>query len=83
MVVAEKIPPYYVDTPYSLRPDKRGERGYALVLNTMRFADDVLPMLEPYLPKLATGKPTGAHACDIVLREAPSARRLTAEVSRK
>ncbi|WP_427307955.1 Ku protein [Cupriavidus sp. H39] len=98
-VDAESIPPYYFDTPYYLEPDKRGERGYALlhetlrrtgkaalalvvlrarqhlaamlvhddalVLNTMRFADEVLPIAELRLPKAASGKPTGAHAREI------------------
>jgi len=98
-VDAQSIPPYYFDTPYYLEPDKRGERGYALlhetmrrtgraalalvvlrarqhlaamlvhgdalVLNTMRFADEVLPISELRLPKAATGKPTGAHAREI------------------
>ncbi|WP_373377579.1 Ku protein [Cupriavidus nantongensis] len=98
-VDAESIPPYYFDTPYYLEPDKRGERGYALlhetmrrtgkaalalvvlrarqhlaamlvhddalVLNTMRFADEVLPISELSLPKAATGKATGARAKEI------------------
>ncbi|SOY69368.1 ATP-dependent DNA helicase, Ku domain [Cupriavidus taiwanensis] len=98
-VDAESIPPYYFDTPYYLEPDKRGERGYALlhetmrrtgkaalalvvlrarqhlaamlvhddalVLNTMRFADEVLPIAELRLPKAASGKATGAHAREI------------------
>ncbi|MGY2485489.1 non-homologous end joining protein Ku [Cupriavidus sp. CP313] len=98
-VDAQSIPPYYFDTPYHLEPDKRGERGYALlhetmrrtgraalalvvlrarqhlaamlvhgdalVLNTMRFADEVLPISELSLPKAATGKPSGAHAREI------------------
>lgn len=84
-VEAASIPPYYYDTPYYLEPDKRGERGYALlhetmrktgraalalvvlrnrqhlaallvvgnalVLNTMRFADEVLPIEDLSLPK--------------------------------
>ncbi|MCO4861151.1 Ku protein [Cupriavidus sp. WGlv3] len=98
-VDAESIPPYYFDTPYYLEPDKRGERGYALlhetmrrtgkaalalvvlrarqhlaamlvhddalVLNTMRFADEVLPIAELRLPKVASGKATGARAREI------------------
>ncbi len=35
-VEADSIPPYYFDTPYYLEPDKRGERGYALLHETMR-----------------------------------------------
>ncbi|AZG15664.1 Ku protein [Cupriavidus pauculus] len=83
-VDAAAIPPYFFDTPYYLEPDKRGERGYALlhetmrktgraalalvvlrnrqhlaalmvagkalVLNTMRFADEVVPVAELSLP---------------------------------
>ncbi len=83
-VDAAAIPPYYFDTPYYLEPDKRGERGYALlhetmrktgraalalvvlrnrqhlaallvagkalVLNTMRFADEVVPIEDLSLP---------------------------------
>ncbi|WP_011301196.1 Ku protein [Cupriavidus necator] len=98
-VQADDIPPYYFDTPYYLEPDKRGERGYALlretmrrtgraalalvvlrnrqhlaamlvddnalVLNTMRFADEVLPISELKLPKASSGKATGAHAREI------------------
>ncbi|MNM62248.1 putative DNA repair protein YkoV [compost metagenome] len=89
-VEADSIPPYYFDTPYYLEPDKRGERGYALlhetlrktgraalalvvlrnrqhlaallvvgkalVLNTMRFADEVVPIEDLSLPKGGKGK---------------------------
>lgn len=48
----------------------------ALVLNTMRFADEVLPMSELHLPKLASGKPTGAHA-----REVEMATKLVEDMS--
>ncbi|WP_454737369.1 non-homologous end joining protein Ku [Cupriavidus necator] len=109
-VDAESIPPYYFDTPYYLEPDKRGERGYgllhetmrrtgraalalvvlrarqhlaamlvhgdALVLNTMRFADEVLPISELRLPKSAKGKATGAHA-----REVEMATKLVEDMS--
>ncbi|MBP0636509.1 Ku protein [Cupriavidus sp. AcVe19-6a] len=98
-VDAESIPPYYFDTPYYLEPDKRGDRGYALlratmrrtgraalalvvlrnrqhlaamlvhddalVLNTMRFADEVLPISELRLPKASSAKGSGAHAREI------------------
>ncbi|CAG2154564.1 Non-homologous end joining protein Ku [Cupriavidus yeoncheonensis] len=98
-VQADEIPPYYFDTPYYLEPDKRGERGYALlretmrrtgraalalvvlrnrqhlaamlvqenalVLNTMRFADEVLPISDLRLPKASGAKATGAHAREI------------------
>lgn len=84
-VQADQIPPYYFETPYYLEPDRRGEKGYALlretlrrtgraalalvvihnrqhlaavlvlgdalVLNTMRWAEEVLPMDELKLPK--------------------------------
>lgn len=89
-VEADSIPPYYFDTPYYLEPDKRGERGYALlhetmrktgraalalvvlrnrqhlaallvvgkalVLNTMRFADEVVPIEDLSLPAGGKGK---------------------------
>lgn len=89
-VQADSIPPYYFDTPYYLEPDKRGERGYALlhetlrktgraalalvvlrnrqhlaallvvgkalVLNTMRFADEVVPIEDLSLPSGGKGK---------------------------
>lgn len=89
-VEADSIPPYYFDTPYYLEPDKRGERGYALlhetmrktgraalalvvlrnrqhlaallvvgkalVLNTMRFADEVVPIEDLSLPSGGKGK---------------------------
>ncbi|MCY1234365.1 Non-homologous end joining protein Ku [compost metagenome] len=98
-VDAESIPPYFFDTPYYLEPDKRGDRGYALlhatmrrtgraalalvvlrnrqhlaamlvhdnalVLNTMRFADEVLPISELRLPKVSSAKGSGAHAREI------------------
>ncbi|BDB28462.1 Ku protein [Cupriavidus sp. P-10] len=98
-VDAQSIPPYYFDTPYYLEPDKRGDRGYALlhatmrrtgraalalvvlrnrqhlaamlvhdnalVLNTMRFADEVLPISDLRLPKASSAKGTGAHAREI------------------
>ncbi|WP_354683141.1 Ku protein [Cupriavidus necator] len=111
-VDAASIPPYYFDTPYYLEPDKRGERGYALlhetmrrtgkaalalvvlrnrqhlaamlvhddalVLNTMRFADEVLPISELRLPKASAGKPTGAHA-----RELEMATKLVEDMAEK
>ncbi|PLP96609.1 non-homologous end joining protein Ku [Cupriavidus pauculus] len=95
-VDAAAIPPYYFDTPYYLEPDKRGERGYALlhetmrktgraalalvvlrnrqhlaallvagkalVLNTMRFADEVVPVADLSLPG---GKKYAASAREI------------------
>lgn len=98
-VQADEIPPCYFDTPYYLEPDKRGERGYALlletmrrtgraalalvvlrnrqhlaamlvqegalVLNTMRFADEVLPISDLKIPRKSNAKATGAHAREI------------------
>lgn len=95
-VEAAAIPPYYFETPYYLEPDKRGERGYALlhetmrktgraalalvvlrnrqhlaallvvgkalVLNTMRFADEVVPVEDLSLPG---GKKHAASAREV------------------
>ncbi|MEM5431814.1 Ku protein [Cupriavidus oxalaticus] len=100
-VEAESIPPYFFDTPYYLEPDKRGDRGYALlhatmrrtgraalalvvlrnrqhlaamlvhdnalVLNTMRFADEVLPISELRLPKASSARGSGAQAREIAM----------------
>jgi DNA end-binding protein Ku len=89
-VNAAEIPPYYFDTPYYLEPGKRGEKGYALlrdtlknaglvgvanvvlrsrqhlaavipveralVLMTMRFADEVRPLKELELPDADAAK---------------------------
>lgn len=97
-VQADQIPPYYFETPYYLEPDRRGEKGYALlretlrrtgraalalvvihnrqhlaavlvlgdalVLNTMRWAEEVLPMDELKLPK-SSGKQQGVSAREI------------------
>ncbi len=35
-VKAAELPPYYFDTPYYMVPDKRGEKGYALLRETLR-----------------------------------------------
>lgn len=106
-VEAAAIPPYYFDTPYYLEPDKRGERGYALlhetmrktgraalalvvlrnrqhlaallvagkalVLNTMRFADEVVPVEDLSLPG---GKKHAATA-----REVQMATKLVEDMS--
>ncbi|MFJ5383584.1 Ku protein, partial [Cupriavidus sp. CER94] len=106
-VDAAAIPPYFFDTPYYLEPDKRGERGYALlhetmrktgraalalvvlrnrqhlaallvagkalVLNTMRFADEVVPVADLSLPG---GKKHAASA-----REVQMATRLVEDMS--
>ncbi|MCD9119423.1 Ku protein [Cupriavidus sp. UGS-1] len=97
-VQADQIPPYYFETPYYLEPDRRGEKGYALlretlrrtgraalalvvihnrqhlaavlvlgdalVLNTMRWAEEVLPMDELKLPK-SSGKQQGVSPREI------------------
>ena len=34
--VGYRIAPYHFDTPYFLAPDKRGEKGYVLLRETMR-----------------------------------------------
>ncbi len=106
-VDAASIPPYYFETPYYLEPDKRGERGYALlhetmrktgraalalvvlrnrqhlaallvvgkvlVLNTMRFADEVLPVEALKVPG---GKKHAASA-----REVQMATKLVEDMS--
>ena len=84
-VEAAAIPPYFFDAPYYLEPGRRGEKGYALlretlrrtgrvglakvvirvrqhlaavipvgdvlVLNTMRYADEIRPVAELKLPE--------------------------------
>lgn len=109
-VEAESIPPYYFDTPYYLEPDKRGERGYALlretmrksgraalalvvlrarqhlaallvwddalVLNTMRFADEVLDTGDLALPKATKSAKSGPSP-----REVEMATRLVEDMS--
>ncbi|GJG97238.1 Ku protein [Cupriavidus pauculus] len=106
-VDAASIPPYFFDAPYYLEPDKRGERGYALlhetmrktgraalalvvlrnrqhlaalivagkalVLNTMRFADEVVPVKDLTLPG---GKKSAATA-----REVQMATKLVEDMS--
>ncbi|WP_066736941.1 Ku protein [Cupriavidus sp. D384] len=106
-VDAAAIPPYFFDTPYYLEPDKRGERGYALlhetmrktgraalalvvlrnrqhlaallvagkalVLNTMRFADELVPVADLSLPG---GKKHAASA-----REVQMATKLVEDMS--
>lgn len=102
-VDAADIPPYYFETPYYLAPDKRGDKGYALlretlrssgraalatvvihskqhlaavlvydkvlVLNTMRFADEVLAYSELALPELDLSEVgVGARELDMAQR---------------
>ena len=40
-VDAEEISPTYFETPYYLAPDKRGEKGYALLRETLKTANKV------------------------------------------
>lgn len=40
-VDADKIPPMYFDTPYFLTPGKRGEKGYALLRETLKRTNKV------------------------------------------
>lgn len=101
-VEADKIPPYYFETPYYLEPDRRGEKGYALlretlrktgraalslvvihnrqhlaallvvgdalVLNTMRWAEEVLPMDDLKLPKSGGKQDVSAREIDMAMR---------------
>lgn len=107
-VDVSEIPPYYFETPYYLEPDRRGEKGYALlretlrrsgraalasvvihsrqhmaallvsgpalILNTMRFADEVLPVSELKLP------PLELKAVGVSPREIEMAQRLVEEM---
>lgn len=107
-VQADQIPPYYFETPYYLEPDRRGEKGYALlretlrrtgraalalvvihnrqhlaavlvlgdalVLNTMRWAEEVLPMDELNLPK------SGSKQQGVSPREIEMAMRLVEDM---
>ncbi len=107
-VQADQIPPYYFETPYYLEPDRRGEKGYALlretlrrtgraalalvvihnrqhlaavlvlgdalVLNTMRWAEEVLPMDELKLPK------SGSKQQGVSPREIEMATRLVEDM---
>ncbi len=102
-VDAASIPPYYFETPYYLAPDKRGDKGYALlretlrasgkaalstvvihtkqhlaavlvyddvlVLNTMRFADEVLAFNDLPLPdENLSGMGVGKRELDMAKR---------------
>ena len=40
-VDAEEIPPIYFETPYYLAPDKRGEKGYVLLRETLKKTNKV------------------------------------------
>lgn len=107
-VEADRIPPYYFETPYYLEPDKRGDKGYALlretlrqtgraalalvvihnrqhlaavlvldqalVLNTMRWAEEVLPMDDLRLPA------GGTKSAGVSPREIEMAARLVEDM---
>lgn len=38
---AEEVPPTYFETPYYLAPDKRGEKGYVLLRETLRATEKI------------------------------------------
>ena len=38
---AEEVPPTYFETPYYLAPDKRGEKGYVLLRETLKATDKI------------------------------------------
>jgi DNA end-binding protein Ku len=40
-VKAEEVAPPYYETPYYLAPDKRGEKGYALLRETLKTTDKI------------------------------------------
>ena len=40
-VEAQEVAPTYFETPYYLAPDKRGEKGYALLRETLRTTDKI------------------------------------------
>jgi len=40
-VKAEEVAPTYYETPYYLAPDKRGEKGYALLRETLKATDKI------------------------------------------
>jgi len=40
-VKASEVAPYYFDTPYYMVPDRRGDKGYALLRETLRNTDTV------------------------------------------
>ena len=106
-VDGKDVPPIYYDTPYYLAPGKRGEKGYALLretlkrsgkvaianvvirtrqyvavlipvgpmllLNTLRYADEIRPIAEFELPEDTKASP----------REVEMALRLVKEMSEK
>lgn len=106
-VKTEDIPVYFFETPYFLEPDRRAEKGYALLrealrksgrsglarvvlharqhlaallvegdvlmLNTMRFANEILPATDVKVPSQKETKPTA--------RELAMAERLVTDMS--
>jgi DNA end-binding protein Ku len=108
-VAAAQIAPWFFDTPYYLEPDKRGEKGYALlrevlrktgrigiasvvirtrqhvaavmpvedalVLNLLRYADEIRPLAELALPSRDLKK-AGVSA-----KELDMAERLVADMT--
>lgn len=108
-VDAASVPPYFFDTPYYLEPGKRGEKGYALLretlrrsnrvglakvvirvrqhlaavvpfgdvllLNTMRYADEIRPVRDLKLPEGSLEK------VGISKRELEMAERLVEDMS--
>ena len=108
-VDADEIPAHHFDTPYYLEPGKRGEKGYALLretlrktgrvgianvvlhtrqhlalvmpverlllLNTLRFADEIRPMANLQLPGL------NLKAVGVSPKEVEMAARLVADMT--
>jgi DNA end-binding protein Ku len=106
---AAAVPPYFFDTPYYLEPGRRGEKGYALLretlrrtnrvglakvvirvrqhlaavipfgevllLNTMRYADEIRPIGELKLPAGSLEK------IGVTKRELEMAERLVEDMS--
>jgi DNA end-binding protein Ku len=108
-VDAERIPPYFFDKPYYLEPGRRGEKGYALlretlahtgkaglanvvirtrqhlgvvlpvddvlVLNTMRFGEEIVPVKALTLP------PRDLRAAGVSEKELGMAQRLVEDMT--
>jgi DNA end-binding protein Ku len=108
-VEAAAVPPYFFDTPYYLEPGRRGEKGYALLretlrksgrvglakvvirvrqhlaallpfgdvllLNTLRYADEIRPVGELKLPEGSLEK------VGVTKRELEMAQRLVEDMS--